>query len=84
MKNNNIKHKVIYTGEEDNNRSIIINKYGADGLKSKVYHWYYGKNNFNEHASIVSVSEFDKNGNEIKQTAFSETETYVTEYFYKR
>ena len=83
MRKNNIQHEIKYTGEENNNRSIIINEYDSDGSKSKVYHWYYGKNNFNEHASIVSVSEFDKSGNEVKQTAFSETETHVSEYFYK-
>ena len=84
MKQNNIPYKITRRGDKDNNRSLSIDEHDKNGNKTKEYCWYYGRNNFDEPASIVSVSYFDNTGREIKQTSFSDTETHVTNYYYKR
>ena len=84
MHQNNIPHKTTKRGEKDNNRSVSISEFDQNGKKIKEYCWYYGKNGFDEPASIVSVSDIDNHGNEITSTSFSDTEAHVTRYYYKK
>ena len=82
LKNNNIKYKIEYFGEEDNNRSVRLTEYDNNGKAVRGYWWYFGKKHFNEQFPWVSVSELNENEEEVKRISFTEDVTEVCDYNY--
>ena len=82
LKNNNIKYKINYEGEEDNNRSVILTEYDKNGKAIRGYWWYYGENHFDEQFPWVSVSELNENEEEIRRISFDKEKTEICDYNY--
>lgn len=82
LKNNNIKYKIGYSGEEDNNRSVRLTEYDNNGKAVRRYWWYYGKKHFNEQFPWVSISELNENEEETRRISFTEDVTEVCDYGY--
>ena len=82
LKNNNIKYKINYEGEEDNNRSVTLTEYDKNGKAIRGYWWYYGENHFDEQFPWVSVSELNENEEEIRRISFDKEKTEICDYNY--
>lgn len=82
LENNNIKYKINYEGEEDNNRSVTLTEYDKNGKAVRGYWWYYGEKHFDEQFPWVSVSELNENEEEVRRICFDEDVTEVCDYNY--
>ena len=82
LEKNNIKYKVKYEGEEDNNRSVTLREYDQDGKVVREYWWYYGENKFNEEFPWVAVSELNENEEEVRRISFDKDKTEICDYNY--
>lgn len=82
LKNNNIKYKIEYSGEEENNRSVTLIEYDTNNKAVRSYWWYFGENYFDEQFPWVSVSELNDNEEETKRITFDKDVTEVCDYNY--
>ena len=82
LERNNIKYKVEYVGEEDNNRSVLLDEYDRNGKAVRSYWWCYGENKFNEDFFWTAVSELNENQEEVRRISFDKEKTEVCDYNY--
>lgn len=80
LKQNNIKYKIEYEVEENNNRTIYLTEYAPDGKETQCTWWYYGKRQFCEPADIVSRDLLNDNEQTIKSISFDKDSTSVRTY----
>ena len=80
LKSKNVNHKVEYSGEEDNNRSIHISVLGNDKKITKGIWFYYGENKFDEKCQFVSQSDINEQGEEYRRLMFNKDNVEVVTY----
>ena len=80
LKSKNINHKVEYSGEEDNNRSVYISILDYSNRETKIVWFYYGENKFDEKCQFISQSDINEQGEEYRRLTFNKDNVEVVTY----
>ena len=80
LKSKNIDYKIVYSGEEDNNRSVHISILDYSNRETKSVWFYYGENKFDEKCQFLSQSDINEQGEEYRRLMFNKDNVEVTTY----
>ena len=80
LKDNNIKYKIEYTGDKENNRSVHISILNEKNKETDNLWFYYGKHKFDEQAYWVSKSNYNEQGQEYRRVCYNRNNVEIVTY----